>query len=215
MQQPHLSSLGKGNHPPNNFQLLNYSFQFTCQGVVKGAWTWIVVRKKCCNSQIFNCKLWFVNWFPSQGVDEKSLYKDLFSGIITSIQWNHCKHSMESVHACIARNGRLWQIHQNLLIKLSEPFVRKNLFVWYSYLQCIPTLIAGAAANGYTYFARLLHLRKKYSLVLRQFRGKLLPIILLKIRIPCHSERSEESALGQRIIQQETLRDSSLTLRMT
>ena len=33
-------------------------------------------------------------------------------------------------------------------------------------------------------------------MVLRQFRGKVLPIILLKIRIPCHSERSEESRAG-------------------
>ena len=54
--------------------------------------------------------------------------------------------------------------------------------------------------------------KKAEALVLRQFRGKLLPIILLKIRIPCHSERSETTfrsplgnpALGRRIILQET-----------
>ena len=33
-------------------------------------------------------------------------------------------------------------------------------------------------------------------MVLRQFRGKLLPIILLKIRMLCHPERSEGSRAG-------------------
>ena len=33
--------------------------------------------------------------------------------------------------------------------------------------------------------------------VLRQFRGKVLPIILLKIRMLCHPERSEGSRAGK------------------
>ena len=62
-------------------------------------------------------------------------------------------------------------------------------------------------------------------MVLRQFRGKLLPIILLKIRMLCHPERSEGSRAGT---ENYTARDfagllfpsasehvSSLTLRMT
>ena len=125
----------QGTSSAHNFQLLIFNFQFTCQGVAKGVWMWIIVHETCYNSQILNCQLWFVNCqlvFLPRGRWEIFIERDLFNGIITNIQWNHYKHAMESVHACTVRNARLRQIHQSLLIKLSEPFVRKNLFVWFS-----------------------------------------------------------------------------------
>ena len=52
-------------------------------------------------------------------------------------------------------------------------------------------------------------------MVFRQFRGKLLPIIPLKSACCVILSAVKDPAQGQRIILQETLRDSSLTLRMT
>ena len=47
---------------------------------------------------------------------------------VLRLHWNY-KHAPKSVHACTAQNARLQQFYCKALIKLTEPSVRKNLFV--------------------------------------------------------------------------------------
>ena len=99
----------QGKSSAHNFQLLIFNFQFTCQGVAKGSWMWIIVHTAYCNYQIFNSQFSIMNYqlsFLPRGKWEILIERyrwlahrinyffavDACNEIGTNTQWNRYMH---------------------------------------------------------------------------------------------------------------------------
>ena len=91
--------------------------------VESGKWK---VHVGIADTTIFNFHLSIFNLHFCQGVDEKSLYIVL---LLASTTFSRLTYAMKSLQTCNRTSTYMYRTKRTVLIKMSEPSVRKNLFV--------------------------------------------------------------------------------------
>ena len=109
----------QGKSSAHNFQLLIFNFQFTCQGVAKGSWMWIIVHTAYCNYQIFNSQFSIMNYQLS------FLPRGRWEILIERYRWlAHRINYFFAVDACNEIGTCMYRAKRKAPANSSEPFDR-------------------------------------------------------------------------------------------